>query len=129
MNAPRPGTPLPDEILALRDARRELVDRSRPFFPIVGNIRQIESTGRSVGRRLRVRVQRRRSLEVLGAGLSGSLNYSYRSGWDDNDYNNPWIPEWGLARREHRVASQLRIRLPREVGATHPFLRALAAPP
>ncbi|MCY4508318.1 MAG: TonB-dependent receptor, partial [Acidobacteria bacterium] len=127
VNAPRPGTPLPDEILALpRDARRELVDRSRPFFPIVGNIRQIESTGRSVGRRLRVRVQRRRRLEVLGAGLSGSLNYSYRSGWDDNDYNNPWIPEWGLARREHRVASQLRIRLPREVGATHPFLRALA---
>lgn len=127
VNAPFPGTPLPDAILALpRDARLDIVDRMRPFYPIVGNINQIESTGRSTGRRLRVRVQRRRRLEVLGVGLSGSLNYSFRSGWDDNDFNNPWVPEWGLARREHRVASQLRIRLPREVGVSHPFLRALA---
>ena len=127
VNAPWPGTPLPDAILALpRDERQEIVDRMRPLYPIVGNIRQIESTGRSVGRRLRVRVQRRRRLEVLGVGLSGSLNYSHRSGEDDNDFNNPWVPEWGLARRQHRVASQLRIRLPREVGVTQPFLRALA---
>ena len=127
VNAPWPGTPLPDTILALpRDARRAIVDRMRPFYPIVGNIRQIESTGRSAGRRFRVRVQRRRRLDVLGVGLSGSLNYSYRSGEDDNDFNNPWVPEWGLARREHRVGSQFRIRLPREVGATHPFLKALA---
>ena len=127
VNAPWPGTPLPDAILALpRDARQEIVDRMRPFYPIVGNIRQIESTGSSAGRRFRVRVQRRRRLDVLGVGLSGSLNYSYRSGEDDNDFNNPWVPEWGLARREHRVESQFRIRLPREVGVTQPFLKALA---
>lgn len=39
---------------------------------------------------------------------------------------NPYVPEWGLARREHTVTSQIRVGLPREVQATHPLLRALA---
>ena len=127
INAPFPGTPLPPEILMLpRDVRRETVDRMRPFYPNVGNIYQIESTGRSVGRRLRVRLERRRSLQVAGIGLSGSLNYSYRAGEDDDDFNNPYLPAWGLARRGHRVQSQLRVRLPRDAGLRHPLLRALA---
>ena len=127
VNAPFPGTPLPPEILMLpRDVRREAVDRMRPFYPNVGNIHQIESTGRSVGRRLRVRLARRRSLQVGGIGLSGSLNYSYRSGEDDDDFNNPYLPAWGLARRQHWVQSQLRVRLPRDAGLRHPFLQALA---
>ena len=127
INAPYPGTPLPAAILALPiDERREAVDRMRPFYPNVGNIRQIESTGRSVGRRFRLRLQRRRSLDLLGVGFSGSVNYSHRSGEDDNDFNNPYFPEWGLARREHTVESQFRLRFPRGPGATHPFLRALS---
>ena len=127
VNAPYPGTPLPAAILALpRDVRQETVDRMRPFYPNVGNIRQIESTGRSVSRRFRLRLQRRRSLELLGVGFSGSVNYSYRSGEDDNDFNIPYFPEWGLASREHTVESQFRLRFPRDPGATHPFLRALA---
>ena len=127
INAPYPGTPLPPAILALPlDERREAVDRMRPFYPNVGNIRQIESTGRSVGRRFRLRLQRRRSLDLRGVGLSGSVNYSYRSGEDDNDFNNPYFPEWGLARLEHTVESQFRLRFPRDPGATHPFLRALS---
>ena len=109
INAPFPGTPLAPEILMLpRDIRLETVDRMRPFYPNVGNIYQIESTGRSVGsvgRRFRVRLERR-SLQVAGIGLSGSLNYSYRSGEDDDDFNNPYLPAWGLARLEHRVQSQ-----------------------
>ena len=127
INAPFPGTPLPQAILMLpRDVRREAVDRMRPFYPDVGNIHQVESTGRSVSRRLRVRLERRRSLQVAGVGLSGSLSYSYRNGEDDDDFNNPYLPVWGLARREHRVWSQLRIRLPRDAGLRHPFLQALA---
>ena len=127
INAPFPGTPLAPEILMLpRDVRLETVDRMRPFYPNVGNIYQIESTGRSVGRRFRVRLERRRSLQVAGIGLSGSLNYSYRSGEDDDDFNNPYLPAWGLARLEHRVQSQFRVRLPRDAGLTHPFLKALA---
>ena len=127
VNAPFPGTPLPEAVLMLpRDVRRETVDRMRPFYPNVGNIHRIESTGRSSGRRLRVRLQRRRSLQVLGVGFSGSLNYSHRSGADDDDFNNPYLPAWGLARREHRVRSQFRVRLPRDSGLTHPFLKALA---
>ena len=127
INAPFPGTPLPPAILMLpRDVRRETVDRMRPFYPNVGNIHRIESTGRSVGRRLRVRLGRRRSLQVAGIGLAGSLSYSYRAGEDDDDFNNPYLPAWGLARREHRLWSQLRIRLPRDSGLGHPLLKALA---
>ena len=127
INAPYPGTPLPAAILALpRDERREAVDRMRPFYPNVGNVRQIESTGRSTSRRFRLRLQRRRSLELAGIGFSGSVNYRYRSGEDDNDFNSPYFPEWGLASREHRVESQFRLRFPRDPGATHPFVRALA---
>ena len=59
INAPFPGTPLAPEILMLpRDVRPETVDRMRPFYPNVGNIDQVESTGRSVGRRFRVRLER-----------------------------------------------------------------------
>ena len=127
INAPWPGTSLPDEILALPSAvRRETVDRMRPFYPIVGNINQMESTGRSVSRRFSVRLQRRQHVELMGIGFSGSVRYSHRSGEDDNDFNNPYLPQWGLARREHSVESQFRIRFPREAPATHPFLRALA---
>jgi hypothetical protein len=127
VNAPFPGTPLPPAILMLpRDVRQERVDRMRPLYPNVGNIHQIESTGKSVGRRFRVRLERRRSLQVAGIGLSGSLNYSYRSGEDDDDFNNPYLPAWGLARREHRVRSQFRVRLPRDSGLRHPLLKALA---
>ena len=72
INAPFPGTPLASEILMLpRDVREETVDRMRPLYPNVGNIHQLESTGRSVGRRFRVRLKRRRSLQVAGIGLSG----------------------------------------------------------
>ena len=127
INAPFPGTPLPDEILSLpRERRLAFVDEMRPFFPNVGNINQIESSGRSVGRRLRVRFQRRRYIEVLGIGISGSANYSYRWGEDDNDFNNPYVPEWGLARREHTFESQVRVRLPRDLSIANPVLRALA---
>ena len=127
INAPFPGTPLPDEILELpRNIRQNVVDRMRPFYPKVGNIRQMESTGRSVGSRFSVRLQRRRNIVLLGIAFSGSINYSYRSGEDDNDYTNPYVPLWGLSRLEHTVGSQFRIRLPREVTVTHPFLKTLA---
>ena len=64
-----------------------------------------------------------------GVGLSGSLNYSYRGGEDDDDFNNPYLPAWGLARRQHRVQSQFRVRLPRDAGLRHPLLRASPARP
>ena len=93
INAPWPGTSLPDEILALPSAvRRETVDRMRPFYPIVGNINQMESTGRSVSRRFSVRLQRRQHVELMSIGFSGSVRYSHRSGEDDNDFNNPYLP-------------------------------------
>ena len=106
INAPLPGTPLSNDILDLpREVRQDTVDRMRPFYPNVGNIYQIESTGRSIGRYLRVRFQRRGYLELLGLGLSGNVDYGYRWGEDDNDFNNPYVPAWGLSRRSHRFDS------------------------
>jgi hypothetical protein len=127
INAPYPGTPLPDEILDLpRDERQDVVDRMRPLYPVVGNIYQIESTGRSVRHGFRVGLQPRRDLEFLGMRLSGQIDYRYNTGSDDNDFNNPYIREWGPSTRRHQVQSQFRIRMPEEIGFDNPFFESLA---
>ena len=127
INAPHPGTPLPDEILDLpRSERQEIIDRMRPLYPHIGNITQIQTVGRSVDRTVRVRAQPRGELELFGIELSGNLNYTYRRADDDNDYNNPYIRQWGSSRRDHEVGSQFRIGLPDRVSFTSPVLRALA---
>ncbi len=127
INAPFPGTPLLDEILDLpRDERREIVDRMRPLYPMVGNVRQIESTGRSVSRNFRVRIQPRLDLLLLGMRFSGSFNYNYRWGENDNDFNNPYIREWGPRQRQHQVQSQFRVRMPEEPGIGNAILKTLA---
>ena len=127
INAPYPGTPLPDEILdLLRDARQDVIDRMRPFYPQVGNITQIETTGRSVNRRVRLGVRPRGTVEFLGMGFSGNLTYTYRSEHDDDDFNNPYVPEWGPSRRDHGVQSQFRLSLPDDTGFANPLLSALA---
>ncbi len=127
INAPFPGTPLPDGILDLpRSRQREVVDRLRPFYPKVGNISQIESTGRSESRTLRLRFQRRRQVELLGFRFSGNFDYTYRSSDDDNDFANPYVREWGRSRRAHEVRSQFSMRLPRTDGIGNRFLKAVA---
>lgn len=127
INAPFPGTPLPGEILDLpRDERQDVIDRMRPFYPQVGNITQIETTGRSEGRRVRLGVRPRGTFEFFGMGLSGNLTYTYRSEHDDNDFNNPYAPEWGPSRRDHGVQSQFRFSLPDENGFTNPLLSTIA---
>jgi hypothetical protein len=126
-NAPAPGTPLPDEILDLPFAeRQEVVDQMRPMYPFVGNVTQIESSGRSRSRQVRLQVQPRRSLDVFGLSFSGQMSYSYRTAHDDNDFTNPWAPEWGPSRRDHEVQSRFRLSLPDDVPFAQPFLRTLA---
>ncbi len=127
VNAPYPGTPLPDELLALpRDERQDIVDRMRPFYPVVGNMYQIESTGRSIGRDLRFRIQPRRDLILSGLRVSGEIQYRYRSADDDNDFNNPYVRLWGPGRRQHQVQSRFRIRLPEDAAFGNAILRSLA---
>jgi len=53
------------------------------------------------------------------------VNYSYRTGYDD-DFDNPWVREWGPSQRAHSVRSRVQVRLPDDTGLTRPFLRALA---
>ncbi len=55
INAPYPGTPLSDDLIsrlnsrdtAIKQGARDEVDRLRPMFPNVGNVYQLESTGKS----------------------------------------------------------------------------------
>jgi hypothetical protein len=127
INAPAPGTPLSEEILSLPfSERQDVINQMRPMYPFVGNVTQVESTGNSVSRTVRLQVQPRRSLNLFGVSLSGSVNYNYRSADDDNDFNNPYAREWGPARRDHEVQSRFRISLPDEVPFAQPFLRTLA---
>jgi hypothetical protein len=127
INAPYPGTPLPEEVLDLDSAeRQDVIDRMRPLYPYVGNITQIESTGLSAGRTVRVRVQRQGNLELFGVGLSGMLNYVRRDAEDDNDFNNPYVRTWGPTRRDHEISSQFRITLPRDSASASPLRRAIA---
>jgi hypothetical protein len=127
INAPAPGTPLPDDILDLpSDEQQEVVNRMRPMYPHVGNVTQIESTGRSVSRRVRVQVRPRGSYDRFGLSLSGMFDYDFRIAHDDNDFNNAYAREWGPSRREHQVQARFRIGLPEQVAISDPLARALA---
>jgi hypothetical protein len=127
INAPYPGTPLPKEVMDLDSAeRQDVIDRMRPLYPYVGNITQIESTGRSAGRTLRLRVQREENVELFGVGLSGNLNYVRRTAEDDNDFNNPYVRAWGPTRRDHEISSQFRMTFPRDLASASPLWRAIA---
>ena len=127
INAPLPGTPLPDEILELPvDERREVIDRMRPMYPHVGNVTQIETTGRSASRTTRVRLQQRRGLELAGLEFSGSFDYSFQTTEDDNDFNIPYARAWGPTRRDHQVQTRFRVGLPERVRFEKDLLTALA---
>jgi hypothetical protein len=75
---------------------------------------------------VRLRVRPRGNFEAFGLTLSGDLNYTYRRAEDDNDFNNPYVREWGPSRRDHAVQSRFRIALPEDSGFGHPLLRAIA---
>ena len=128
INAPYPGTPLPDAILDLPpDERRDVIDRLRPFYPHVGNITEIQTVGRSISRTFRLQAQPRGTLEFFGVRFSGNMNYTFREAEDDNDLDNPFLPRWGLARRDHEVQSQFRLSLPDRAPSGSRWLRALSS--
>lgn len=128
VNAPYPGTPLPEDVLDLpRGEQQEIVDRMRPFFPHVGNVTEIQTVGRSVSRTLRLRAQPRGELALLGIELAGNLNYTYRRNEDDNDFDNPYVRQWGPTRRDHEVQSQFRVGLPDQVTLGNALLQAIAS--
>jgi len=127
INAPYPGTPLPNEVLDLpRDERQDVIDRMRPLYPQVGNVTQIETTGRSDSRTVRLGVRPRGTFEFFGMGFSGNFTYTYRSEHDDDDFNNPYAPEWGPSRRDHGIQSQFRFSMPDDTGFSNPLLSAIA---
>ena len=103
-----------------------MIDQMRPMYPFVGNVTQIESSGRSESHSMRVQVQQRRGLELYGLLFNGGVSYTYRTASDDNDFTNPYQPEWGPSRRDHQVWSRFRIRLPEDVQFGSSLLTSIA---
>ncbi len=126
INAPYPGTPLDaalitqlnSRITAERDAARALVDQLRPFFPIVSNITQQESSGKSLTKNISIqyRVQNKTVLwnkVQIGGTVSWNMNWAM----DDNGTPlNPYdiAAEWGRSGQDqrHRITGSLNLRIP-----------------
>ena len=127
INAPFPGTRLPDELLSrlnsrttfVRDAARAEVDLLRPFYPLVGNINQYESVGTSFSKNINLRIFAQ-NVTLGRIGLGGQIQYTL--GWSKDDSGNPvnsydWASEWARSSQDqrHRIQSQFNVRLPRDL--------------
>jgi len=126
INAPYPGTPLDDALIAQlnsrntaeRNAARAFVDSLRPYFPLVSNITQQESSGTSLTKNFSVqyRVQNKlilRKKVQIGGTVSWNMN------WAMDDNGTPLNPydldaEWGRSSQDqrHRITGSLNIRVP-----------------
>jgi hypothetical protein len=126
INAPYPGTPLPDEILDLlfsndpaeRDLGRSIVDPMRPLYPYVGNITQQESVGKSLSKNLSIQFRTQNMPMLWGKVLIGG-NVSWALAWAEDDSGNPMnaydlAAEWGRSSSDqrHRVSSNLNVQVP-----------------
>jgi hypothetical protein len=131
INAPYPGTPLPQDILdllnyrsfdrTLQDAKRAegraWVDANRPD-PTRGNISMAESSGSSLTKNFSIqyRVQNKRILGnkfQIGGTVSWNMNWAQdNSGTPMNNYD--WDAEWGRSSNDqrHRIQGSLNIQAP-----------------
>jgi hypothetical protein len=151
INAPYPGTPLPDDILALlnfnnagcsafgyssnspdcsalvaakRAEGRAIIDPMRPFFPYIGNITQMESTGTSFSKNLSFQF-RTQNVPVLWGKVQIGGNLTWSMNWANDDSGTPMnsydvASEWGRSSQDqrHRISSNLNVRLPRNMQFT-----------
>src|SRR5262245_49155806 len=125
INAPYPGTPLPDTLIDRLNSRdpneqaaaRAEVDRMRPSYPVVGNINAYESTAKSVSKNLGLRLFTPQNLTLFKLGLNGSINYTLGSAKDNQstqnqyDFNSEWAASGFDAR--HRLFGFFNVRLPK----------------
>lgn len=132
INAPFPGTPLTPELLgrlnsfdaATRSAARDEVDRMRPFYPLIGNIYQYESSANYKAKTLSFRILPPPNLNFWGnrIGLTGTVQYNLNLREDDSVAINHYDwSEWARTGSRHNVNASINLRLPRGFTANIPF--------
>jgi hypothetical protein len=126
INAPYPGTVLPDDLFnrlnsfnpLVQAAARDQVDRMRPLYPNVGNIYQFESTAESFSKNMGLRLYTPNSFAVHGIGINGFVQYTLGWAHDNNSAVNQydWRSEWAHSPFDtrHRYISNLNLRLPKD---------------
>jgi hypothetical protein len=137
INAPFPGTPLPEDLLRrlnspdanLRAAARTEVDRLRPYYPIVGNLYQFESSATSFSKNVTIRLY----TPTIGLpGTPGTLylghfafggTIAYTRGYSDDDLGTApnqydFSREWARSQNDqrNRIQAQFQMRPTATVG-------------
>jgi Carboxypeptidase regulatory-like domain len=137
INAPFPGTPLPEDLLArlnssdanLRAAARAEVDRLRPYYPLVGNLYQFESSATSFSKNLTIRLYTPTiglpgtpgTLYLGHFAFGGTIAYTRGYSYDDlgiapNQYD--FSREWARSQNDqrNRIQAQFQMRPTATVG-------------
>ena len=137
INAPFPGTPLPEDLLArlnssdanLRAAARTQVDQLRPYYPMVGNLYQFESSATSFSKNLTIRLYTPTiglpgtpgTLYLGHFAFGGTIAYARGYSYDDlgtapNQYN--FSREWARSQNDqrNRIQAQFQMRPTATVG-------------
>ena len=141
INAPYPGTKLDASIASLltytapndqglttkekqdlqnakRAEGRALVDLMRPYFPLVSNITQQESSGSSLGKNFSIQY-RVNNKTILWRKFQVGGNVTWNVNWAMDNNGNPvnaydLASEWGRSSNDqrHRITASLNIRAP-----------------
>jgi hypothetical protein len=139
INAPYPGTPLPQEVRDMLNFRsfsdpdlqaqvraqgRAIIDQMRPFYPYVGNITMQEAIGKSLSRNVSIQF-RTQNVPILWGKVQIGGNLTWSMNWANDDNGTPMnvydlAAEWGRSSSDqrHRVSSSLNVRLPRNMQFT-----------
>jgi hypothetical protein len=137
INAPFPGTPLPDDLLAwlnssdatVRAAARTGVDRLRPYYPVIGNLYQLESSATSFSKNFTIRLYTPTiglpgtpgTLYLGHFAFGGTFAYTRGYSYDDlgtapNQYD--FSKEWARSQNDqrNRIQAQFQVRPTATVG-------------
>jgi hypothetical protein len=137
INAPFPGTPLPDDLLArlnsadpsVRAPARTQVDQLRPYYPVAGNLYQFESSASSSSKNFTIRLYTPTiglpgtpgTLYLGHFAFGGTLAYTRGYSYDDlgtapNQYD--FSREWARSQfdQRNRIQAQFQVRPTATVG-------------
>lgn len=127
INAPYPGTPLPDEVRldlkspdpAIKADATAYVNSLRPFYPegSIGNMYETESVGRGLTKNFSLQF-RLSNYPFFNnkVRVTGNITYNVIHGMDDSQFQNPYdrMADWGrTAGTGQRINSTLTFYLPR----------------
>jgi hypothetical protein len=126
INAPYPGTKLEQALIddlnsqnqTTRAAARAYLDTLRPYFPIIANITQQESSGSSLGKNFSIQY-RTQNKTILWNRVQIGGTVSWNMNWAEDNNGTPLNPynladEWGRSSNDqrHRITGSLNLRVP-----------------